>query len=141
MTTQHFLIPLDFSESSQQALEYAIKLAHQLQARLTLLHVVYLPPMVEVDLSTQLLEIDTAARRSIETCCQRVQQAGLAGQTVVVQGVPWQEIVQHAKDLQADLIIMGTHGRTGLQHMLLGSIAEKVVRLAPCSVLVTRPAK
>jgi universal stress protein A len=137
---QHVLIPLDFSESSHQVLEYAINLAHQLQARVTLLHVIYIPPVVEVDLSTHMQEIDAAAQRSIAASFQRVQQAGLAGQTIVVPGVPWQEIVQRAKDLQVDLIIMGTHGRTGLQHMLLGSVAEKVVRLAPCSVLVTRSA-
>ena len=64
--------------------------------------------------------------------------AGLIGECVVLYGVPFQEIVDTAKARQVDLIIMGTHGRTGLLHVLLGSVAEKVVRLAPCSVLVVR---
>jgi nucleotide-binding universal stress UspA family protein len=75
----------------------------------------------------------------MEDYLQRVQHAGLAGKSLLVQGVPWQEIVDKAKATQADLIVMSTHGRTGFQHLLLGSVAERVVRLAPCSVLVTRP--
>ena len=66
----------------------------------------------------------------------RVTAAGLPGARVVLYGVPFQEIVEVAKAQQVDLIVMGTHGRTGLMHVLLGSVAEKVVRLAPCSVLV-----
>ena len=69
---------------------------------------------------------------------QRVTAAGLVGDMVVVHGVPFQEIVETAKSQQVDLIVMGTHGRTGLHHVLLGSVAEKVVHLAPCPVLVVR---
>ena len=71
-------------------------------------------------------------------CLQRVRQAGLPVQSLLVQGVHWQAIVDQVKAAQADLIVMSTHGRTGFQHFLLGSVAEKVVRLAPCPVLVTR---
>jgi nucleotide-binding universal stress UspA family protein len=70
----------------------------------------------------------------------RVQQAGLQGDSVIVEGVPFQAIIDTARDSGADLIVMGTHGRTGLTHVLMGSVAEKVVRLAPCPVLVTRAA-
>jgi nucleotide-binding universal stress UspA family protein len=63
---------------------------------------------------------------------------GLNVQTLVLEGVPYTCIVDYAKEWHADLIVMGTHGRTGLSHMLTGSVAERVVRLAPCSVLVTR---
>ena len=63
---------------------------------------------------------------------------GLEGEIAVVHGVPFQEMLDTAKKQQVDLIIMGTHGRTGLQHVLMGSVAEKVVRLAPCPVLVVR---
>ena len=68
----------------------------------------------------------------------RVTAAGLEGEIAVVHGVPFQEILDTAKKRQVALIIMGTHGRTGLTHILLGSVAEKVVRLAPCPVLIAR---
>jgi nucleotide-binding universal stress UspA family protein len=68
-----------------------------------------------------------------------VTAAGLTAERVVLYGVPFQEIVEAAKARQVDLIVMGTHGHTGLMYVFLGSVAEKVVRLAPCSVLVVRP--
>ena len=74
----------------------------------------------------------------MEEALARVTTAGLTGERVVLYGVPFQEIVETAKARQVDLIVMGTHGRTGLMHVLLGSVAERVVRLAPCSVLVVR---
>jgi nucleotide-binding universal stress UspA family protein len=75
----------------------------------------------------------------MDACLQHVQQIGLPVQSLIVQGVPWQEIMAKAKDLQVDLIVMSTHGRTGFHHLLLGSVAERMVRLASCPVLVTRP--
>jgi nucleotide-binding universal stress UspA family protein len=138
MTAQHFLVPLDFSEHANQALVYAMALAAKLQARLTLLHVIYTPPWIGPDLSAYVADIEAQARQAMETNLRRVRNAGLEATTMLVHGTPWQEIVQTAENRQVDLIIMGTHGRTGLQHILLGSVAEKVVRLAPCPVLVTR---
>ena len=76
----------------------------------------------------------------MEETLARVTAVGLPGARVVLYGVPFQEIVEVAKAQQVDLIVMGTHGRTGLLHVLLGSVAEKAVRLAPCSVLVVRQA-
>ena len=138
MTPQHILVPVDFSAPTDQALAYAITLAQKLQARLTLLHVIYMPPLAGSDLAMQMGAIEEAAQQAADACLQRVRDAGLAAEEIICQGIPWQEIVQKAEDTGADLIIMGTHGRTGLQHVLLGSVAEKVVRLAPCAVLVTR---
>jgi nucleotide-binding universal stress UspA family protein len=69
---------------------------------------------------------------------ERVTAAGLEGEVAVIHGVPFHEIIETAKMQQVDLIVMGTHGRAGLQYMLLGSVAEKVVHLAPCPVLVVR---
>jgi len=74
----------------------------------------------------------------MEAYVKRVTAAGLVGDMAVVHGVPFQTIVETARLQQVDLIVMGTHGRTGLHHVLLVSVAEKVVRLAPCPVLVTR---
>ena len=143
MASQRFLVPIDFSEYANQALEYAISLAGKLEARLTLLHVIQSVPLGGVDMSvtlpyTYLQDLEAEIMQSMESYLTRVTAAGLEGEIVVVHGVPFHEILETAKIQQADLIVMGTHGRTGLQHMLLGSVAEKVVRLAPCPVLVAR---
>ena len=84
-------------------------------------------------------KIETESKQALEACLQRVHHAGVAGGMIRVHGVPFQEIIEMAKTTGADLIIMGTHGWTGLHYVLMGSVAEKVVRLAPCPVLVTRP--
>jgi nucleotide-binding universal stress UspA family protein len=85
-----------------------------------------------------LSELEAVAQESLEKRRQWVLDAGLEGDVLLVHGVPFQTIIDIAHDRQIDLVIMGTHGRTGLKHVLLGSVAEKVVRLAPCPVLVTR---
>jgi nucleotide-binding universal stress UspA family protein len=143
MTAQHFLVPIDFSSYAEQALDSAIALAQKLQARVTLLHVIQPPAVVNVaggiwPSSTFLQDLEAAVTRDMEGYLARVTAAGLAGEIAVVHGVPFQEILDTAKARQVDLIIMGTHGRTGLSHVLLGSVAEKVVRLAPCPVLIAR---
>jgi nucleotide-binding universal stress UspA family protein len=74
----------------------------------------------------------------METYQKRAEGKGLTVDTIIVQGTPFREIVEVAKTKQVDLIIMGTHGRTGMTHLLMGSVAERVVRLAPCPVMVTR---
>jgi len=143
MTAQRFLVPVDFSEDANQAVTYAIDLARKLGARLTLLHVIQLLPWGSGEMGVtvpytyfQELEADITSR--MQAALERVTAAGLEGEMAVVHGVPFQEILAMAKAQQVDLIIMGTQGRTGLQHVLMGSVAEKVVRLAPCPVLVVR---
>lgn len=143
MTIQHILVPVDFSGYAEQALEYAIGLARKLSARLTLVHAISMVPIGVVDGGSTLpysyiQDLEAEVQRTMETYLQRVQQAGLEGTVLVLHGVPFQSIVDTARDHNVDLIVMGTHGRTGLAHMFLGSVAEKVVRLAPCPVLVTR---
>ena len=143
MTAQHILVPIDFSEYADQALEYAIALGKPLQAHLTVLHIIHLTPWAIGDVvssfpGTFLEEVETEAQRLMQASLGRVHDASLQGETVIVYGVPFQIIIETAKDKNVDLIVMGTHGRTGLTHTLIGSVAEKVVRLAPCPVLVTR---
>ena len=143
MATQRFLVPLDFSEYANQALDYAIHLASKLGARLTLLHIVQPLALGGVDMGvtlpyTYMQDLEAEIMRSMNDYLERVTAAGLEGEIVVVHGVPFHEIIATAKSQQADLIVMGTHGRTGFQHVLLGSVAEKVVRLAPCPVLIAR---
>ena len=143
MTPQHCLVPIDFSEYSLHALDYAVELAGKLDARLTLLHVIQSLPVGGADMGVTLPyayieNLEAELRRSLESYCERITAKGLLSASVIVHGVPFQEIIETARARQVDLIIMGTHGRTGILHVLLGSVAEKVVRLAPCPVLVTR---
>lgn len=144
MPSQHILVPIDFSESSSQALTYAIELAAVLKARLTLLHVIQ--PIVTggYDMgiglpASYIAELEADITQSLATELQRVTDAGLTGDMLIIHGTPFYLILETAKTHQADMIIMGTQGRTGLSHILLGSVAERVVRQAPCPVLVVRP--
>jgi nucleotide-binding universal stress UspA family protein len=143
MVAQRFLVPLDFSPYADQALDYAIALAQQLHAHMTLLHVIQPLATGGTDLGvvlpyTYIQELEEGILSALDTALDKVTAAGLKGERLMVHGVPFHEIVDAAQRRQADLIIMGTHGRTGLTHIFLGSVAEKVVRLAPCPVLVVR---
>jgi nucleotide-binding universal stress UspA family protein len=143
MSTQHFLVPIDFSAYADQALDYAIALAQKLPARLTLVHVIHIIPLGIAEGGaplppTYLETLEADVRQNLETYRQRVKDAGLESAVMTLHGIPFQAIIDVARDEQVDMIIMGTHGRTGLKHVLLGSVAEKVVRLAPCPVLITR---
>jgi nucleotide-binding universal stress UspA family protein len=121
-------------------------LARTLKAHVILLHVFQSPPWAGVErngtlphaYSRYIQDLETAVAHRMQACLARVTAAGLAGESAVVHGVPFQEILETAKRHHVDLIIMGTHGRTGLPHVLVGSVAEKVLRLAPCPVLVVR---
>lgn len=140
---QHILVPIDFSEPSQEALRYATELATTLQARLTLLHVLQTPalmggPELGISLATYMEQIETDMRQMMAERVQQARETGVACDGVLVHGVPFQHIIDTASEQQVDLIVMGTHGHTNLQHFFLGSVAEKVVRLAPCAVLVAR---
>ena len=143
MTATHILVPTDFSAYADQSLDYAIELAKTLQARLALLHVIHLTPLALGDLGASgyvsyLQDTEIDAQQRMQAALDRVHREGLEGEAATVQGVPFQAIIDTARDKGVDLIVMGTHGRTGLTHVLMGSVAEKVVRLAPCPVLVTR---
>ncbi|ETX05969.1 universal stress protein [Candidatus Entotheonella palauensis] len=138
MHIQHILVPMDFSPDAEQALESAMALARQFQARITLLHAVHLPVTTEVSLTAYFSEMQASAQRGMETYQKQVTDAGLPVDMFVLVGVPFRKIIETAANEGADLIVMGTHGRTGVPHLMLGSVAERVVRLAPCPVLVTR---
>jgi len=145
MIVQHVLVPIDFSATADQALTYAIALAQQLQARLTLLHVLDITPVTMDEMTagvvtTYLDDLETDAQHLLQASRERVQRAGLQAESLLVQGTPTQTIVDTAGEQGVDLIIMGTHGRTGLAHVFLGSVAEHVVRQGPCPVLVVRRA-
>lgn len=141
MNIQHILVPLDFSADAEQALTCAMEIAQAFQARLTLMHVLYLPWTTEVNLSAYVADMEAGAQQEMKACQKRVQEAGLTVDTMIVSGTPFREISETAKTQQVDLIVMGTHGRTGMEHLLIGSVAERVVRLATCPVMVTRRPK
>ena len=136
MKCQHILVPVDFSQDSEEAVRCAIGLAQQFQARLTLLHAIYVPEAAEVNLAAYLDKIQSESDQLMAACRKRVEDAGVTVDSLVVRGVPSHRITETAQEQQADLIVMGTHGRTGLRHMLIGSVAERVVRHASCPVMV-----
>lgn len=145
MLPQQLLVPVDFSETSQKALDFAIELGQALQARLLLLHVIEAPVLGggpgEMGMATAYAEvieqIEADASRNLEDALQRARKAGLECTGELMHGAPFQQIIDVADRQQVDLIVMGTRGHTGLKHLILGSVAEKAVRLAACPVLVT----
>ena len=137
MQCKHLIVPTDFSPSSELALTAATGLARQFRAHLTLVHVVDLPEeFSEVNAAAYLRVMESTVQREMETRRKRVEEAAVPVDTIVVRGAAAQTIVDTARGKGVDLIVMGTHGRTGLQHILIGSVAERVVRLAPCPVMV-----
>lgn len=138
---REILVPIDFSEHSTIVLRYALELAEQFGAAITLINVIE-PPLVNPETiyytanSDQIIQ--TAENMLVQLCRREKQKQPLMRQTVVRSGTPCEKIVETARIKKVDLIIIGTHGRTGLAHILLGSTAEKVIRHAPCPVLVVR---
>lgn len=144
MHIRHILVPTDFSDGSGRAFETAVEMALDSGAKLTLFHVHHVPTTVFPDVILPMSpEIQRDLERSVELIleewCNRARAAGVAADTRTVFGATANEICAAAEELDADLIVIGTHGRSGLSHALLGSVAEKVVRKAPCPVLTVRP--
>ncbi|MDO8137507.1 MAG: universal stress protein [Candidatus Brocadiales bacterium] len=138
---EKILLPTDFSECAQHALMYALSLATEYKAQLIVLHVVpqlNLPPEMEASAGALYDEMEEKARAKIVKLIPRRFLEKIKVQNVVVRGVPFLEIIKEAKKRNADLITIGTHGRTGLQHAVFGSVAENVARKAPCPVLIVR---
>jgi nucleotide-binding universal stress UspA family protein len=140
------LVPVDFSPHSREATLYAVDLARRYSAPITLVHayqpIVYaLPESYVVYTPNQLANILTELQKQLAAAKVDAELAGATKvDTSVLQGDVASQIVQCAVDGGHDLIVMGTHGRTGPAHLLLGSIAEKVVRRAPCPVLTVHAA-
>ncbi len=137
MRLQHILVPVDFSKSSLHALDYAIALSKPFGARLTLLTVVE-PLYYSAGFDLSLAEQEREARDGLAKLERRLQHRGLNVRTRVRVGKPYQVIAHEARGRKADVIVMGTHGHTGVARMLIGSVAERVVRIATCPVLTVR---
>jgi universal stress protein A len=137
------LVPTDFSSYSSNAIDYAAKMAKPLGARIVLAHVIESLSYSVTDTFTLVdhrRALEKTAGALLENSCQQLAAKGLSVKTRLANGVPYEEILKISRRENADLIVMGTHGRTGMEHLFLGSVAEKVVRLSTCPVL-TIPAR
>ena len=133
------LVPTDFSEPALKAVQYAVGLAQRLKASVTLLYVVE-PAIYPAELGIAVnIEGDLVDRGHEQIAKLAAQECGsVQTDTEVLTGVADLKIVEAAQAAGADMIVMGTHGHSGLAHVLLGSTAERVVRKAPCPVLTIR---
>ncbi len=136
---ERILVPHDFSDTAEYALRYALTLAEKFGARVTVLHTYEIPaysyPEAFVTSVESTVQIEGAARKALEAVFARAHRPDVAMDMVLRRGTAWTEIGAVAREMNADLIAMGTHGRRGVARALLGSVAEKVVRTAPCPVL------
>lgn len=140
---RRILVPLDFSASAEKALRYAVSFAQQCDAKIILVHV---RPVTDYPAELGVLPMtmpvgepsDGKIRARLEAEAARLMPAEMCARVLLSTGTPFDEICQAARQSGADLIIIATHGHTGLKHILLGSTAERVVRHAPCPVLVVR---
>ena len=138
------LVPLDFSAQATPVLEWALHLAAEHGSSIVLLHVYHLPVEFQ-QLEGAYLPADfwanvkQEAEQQLGRHAERVRAAGIEVEARVREGYPATVIVEEAESQGADLVVLGTHGHTGIKHLLLGSIAERVVQHAPCPVLTVKP--
>ena len=138
------VVPTDFSGGSEDAWAPAQRIAEAVGSEIVLVHVFVEPPSygeasLPVDSAWQVIE---SARKWVEQELEKwagaAKEKGISVRTFVRTGSPYQGIVDLATDERADLVVMGTHGRSGMSRILLGSVADRVIRLAPCPVLTVR---
>lgn len=136
------LVPVDFSENCRKAVTYAHAFARQFGAKLNFLHVIQVNyaygEFGAIDFSALEREMRVGAQKELAALVSSAESTGLSAESQVREGSPAKVIADVAREAGADLIIISTHGYTGLRHVLMGSIAEHVVRYAPCPVLVVR---
>lgn len=141
---RRLLVPTDFSAAAEEAWRTARRLAQSLGAELVLVHVFVEAPLYSESpfSGRRLREVYESARgwaeEKLEQWAGEARASGLTVRTKFRTGMPYQEIVMAAGECDADLIVMGTHGRGGVERALLGSVADRVIRLAPCPVLSVR---
>jgi len=141
---KRILVPIDFSEHSKNALKYAIPYAVQFKARLDLLYVVE-PTIYPADFSFGQVgfpnieeELRKRGDEELNALLRNEIKGRVPAQAAVRTGKPFYEIYEYARENNVDLIIIATHGHTGVEHIIFGSTVEKVVRKSPCPVLVVR---
>lgn len=138
------LCPVDFSDFSKAALKEAAMLAKEMNGTLSIFHgyqnpAYVLPMSGYVGPTADMLgRLRQQLTDELEALAETFRNEGITVETAMREDIPYKAVIDYAKEWGADLIVMGTHGRTGLAHALTGSVAERVVRLAPCAVLVSR---
>lgn len=143
-TFERILVAIDFSENSNYAFAYALTLAKQFQSELIIMHVINEPvdlrgfyvPHVAFDQLEK--EIEEGAIKMMEKFGRETLDGFTNYKTTIATGTPYEEIIKKAAEIDSSLIVIGTHGRTGLDHIIFGSTAERVVRGATCPVLTIR---
>ncbi len=148
VTIKNILVPTDFSESATAAYAYAREMAAIFKSKIILIHVyepivfyseapIGMPDLVDIEKNIH-ASSDQSMDRIIDQHFRGGEHESLSVEKLLIQGKPFIEIIRVAKEQSVDLIIMSTHGRSALEHILLGSVTEKVVRKAPCPVLTIR---
>ena len=138
------LFATDFSESSEHAFEYALSLAQQFKSRLIILHVINEPVdlrgfyVPHVSFENLEKEIEEGAQQMMAKFCATHIKDFANYETLIVTGIPYEEILKNAEKNQVSFIVLGTQGRSGVDHLLFGSTAERVVRKALCPVVTVR---
>lgn len=141
------LFATDFSEISEYAFDYALTLAKRFESRLIVMHVINEPvdlrgfyvPHISFDSLEQ--EISSSAEKMMdEFCAQRLSDVPKY-EIFVTSGIPYEEILRKVEEENVSLVVLGTHGRAGIDHLLFGSTAERVVRRARCAVMTVRPSE
>lgn len=140
MTPTNILVPVDFSAHSERALDYACSLAEKLGAKLHLVHAIGagLPELSAVLTDSMVATLRAGSLEELEKIAKKRSGIATFGKVTVEPGDARDGILEAAKACAADLIVIGSHGRRGLTRLVLGSVAEDIVRRAPCPVLVVR---
>lgn len=132
---------VDFAEASRVAMEHAVELARRFQAELTLVHALASPPQAASDVLVSsrglaAVEAEKAQEMLARWRADAERRAGRSVRSRMLSGDPVAEILRHAREERCDLLVVGTHGRSGIARFVLGSVAERIARQAPCPVLV-----
>lgn len=138
------LFPTDFSEGSDEVFSYVLSLAGKFKASIDILHVIhefanitgFYVPHISYDVLEK--EMEEAAVKNMKVFCEKNIGRGIEYKIHTRRGIPFAQIIKAAREMSSDIIIMGTHGRTGIDHVFFGSTAEKVVRKSPIAVLTVR---
>ncbi len=131
----------DFSESSEYAGKYALSIAGKYGCRIYVSHVVEPFTYADdfgIDYGTQFREMEATARKLLDKAVASMKRSGADAESVLLSGNPSAEIIKFAEEETIDLIVMATHGRSGVEHFIMGSVAEKILRKSPCPVLTVK---